>query len=210
MAGGGFLLGCLVEGVGSGPESFGKNTRAPGFSFLCIFSFFLPPALWILPHPSLCLSVVFLASSCRLQVFIPCLHNGAHPARHSWLLCGHNHSWHVDPSPPPVRCLCPLASHTCPRQPLVCSLSLQTIFVAAEVSCKWYHALFVLGCLASFSMFLRLIPVFVCPVGLTGRWQFDLWVHNCSHSPVNFPIDFSDVFPVERGSLCFFLTGTQY
>lgn len=49
MAGGGILLGCLVEGVGSGPESLGKNMRALSFSCLCMFfsSSCLP--LWILP-----------------------------------------------------------------------------------------------------------------------------------------------------------------
>ena len=41
MAGGGILLGCLVEGVGSGPESLGKNMRALSFSCLCIFFFLL-------------------------------------------------------------------------------------------------------------------------------------------------------------------------
>lgn len=65
MAGGGFLLGCLVEGVGNGPESLGKNTRAPGFSCLCIF-FFLPPACPLDSPLSISLSVVSLASSCRL------------------------------------------------------------------------------------------------------------------------------------------------
>lgn len=65
MAGGGILLGCLVEGVGSGPESLGKNMIALSFSCLCIF-FFLPPACPLDSPPSISLSIVSLASSCRL------------------------------------------------------------------------------------------------------------------------------------------------
>ena len=173
------------------------------------FSFFLPPALWILPYPSLCLLCLLLLAVDSRSSFLACIMELTLLVTHCSCVATTTVGMQTLPLPP-SGALCPLASHACPRQPLVCSLSLQTIFVTAEVSCKWYHTLFVLWCLASFSMFLRLIPVFVFPVGLIGRWQFDLWVHNCSHSPVNFPIDISDVFPVERGSLCFFLIGTQY